>query len=161
MQRHYHLAKSAPAQRVKENYRSERRRGESSEIHAVGGKHGSQRWERRARGDQRFWFFQSILTPFDQNFNGVVQRLVAKEKQVLQLQQEVDRLKAQPHAVDREVHPLPLCDSIFNANVVQDDHMKRERDLSRAKWHMLNEEITKVELKVSRAAVLKSNYNTL
>ena len=37
-----------------------------------------------------------------QNLNGIVQRLIAKEKQVIQLQSEVDRLKAQNPNEGRE-----------------------------------------------------------
>lgn len=37
-----------------------------------------------------------------QNFHGLVQRLVQKEKQVLQLQAEVDRYNAQKPAEDKE-----------------------------------------------------------
>ncbi|KAJ3004363.1 hypothetical protein NUW54_g4848 [Trametes sanguinea] len=62
-----------------------------------------------------------------QNFHGLVQRLVQKEKQVLQLQAELDRLKAQNPAEPREV----------------DDRAKRERD--RVKWHALNEEIANLK----------------
>ena len=43
-----------------------------------------------------------------QNFHGVVQRLVQKEKQVLQLQAELDRLKAQNPAETREIVRVDL-----------------------------------------------------
>ncbi|CDO73783.1 hypothetical protein BN946_scf185015.g111 [Trametes cinnabarina] len=62
-----------------------------------------------------------------QNFHGVVQRLVQKEKQVLQLQADLDRLKAQNPAEPREA----------------DERTKRERD--RVKWHALNEEIANLK----------------
>ncbi|KAI0776213.1 FH2-domain-containing protein [Trametes elegans] len=62
-----------------------------------------------------------------QNFHGLVQRLVQKEKQVLQLQAELDRFKAQNPAETRE----------------NDDRAKRERD--RVKWHALNEEIANLK----------------
>ncbi|EMD40584.1 hypothetical protein CERSUDRAFT_102967 [Gelatoporia subvermispora B] len=56
--------------------------------------------------------------------SGVVQRLVQKEKQVLQLQAEVDRLKAENPTEDREA----------------EERARRERD--RVKWTTLMEEIT-------------------
>ena len=37
-----------------------------------------------------------------QNMQGIVQRLIAKEKQVLQLQKELDQFKAQSSADDQE-----------------------------------------------------------
>ncbi|CAK5262775.1 unnamed protein product [Mycena citricolor] len=64
-----------------------------------------------------------------ENFHGLVQRLVQKEKQVLQLQAEVDRFKAQNPGEAREA----------------DDRAKRERD--RAKWNSLNDEIAKLKTK--------------
>lgn len=41
-----------------------------------------------------------------QGFRGLVQRLVQKEKQVLQLQTEVDRLKAQNPVESRDNVPM-------------------------------------------------------
>ncbi|GLB34079.1 putative diaphanous FH3 domain contatinign protein [Lyophyllum shimeji] len=64
-----------------------------------------------------------------ENFHGLVQRLVQKEKQVLQLQAELDRLKALNPADGRDA----------------DERAKRERD--RAKWNSLNEEIAKLKTK--------------
>lgn len=51
--------------------------------------------------------FESIivwlkLPQSTQNFHGLVQRLVQKEKQVLQLQNELDRVKAQNPTETRE-----------------------------------------------------------
>lgn len=64
-----------------------------------------------------------------QTFQGVVQRLVQKEKQVLQLQAEIDRLKAE--------NP---------AEVKEDERLKRERE--RAKINTLSEEISKLKLRI-------------
>ncbi|KAJ3492688.1 hypothetical protein NLJ89_g11182 [Agrocybe chaxingu] len=66
----------------------------------------------------------------EQNFHGLVQRLVQKEKQVLQLQTELDRYKAQNPSDGRE----------------DDERAKRERD--RIKWNTLMEEITKYKTKI-------------
>ncbi|KAG6910997.1 hypothetical protein DXG01_006051 [Tephrocybe rancida] len=64
-----------------------------------------------------------------ENFHGVVQRLVQKEKQVIQLQAELDRFKAQNPNDGRDA----------------DERAKRERD--RAKWNVLMEEIAKLKTK--------------
>ncbi|KAH7919532.1 hypothetical protein BV22DRAFT_1075069, partial [Leucogyrophana mollusca] len=61
--------------------------------------------------------------------NGLVQRIVQKERQVMQLQAEVDRLQAQNPTEAREA----------------DDRAKRERD--RTKWSSLTEEIAKLKMK--------------
>ncbi|THG96218.1 hypothetical protein EW026_g5579, partial [Hermanssonia centrifuga] len=63
-----------------------------------------------------------------ENFHGLVQRLVQKEKQVIQLQGELERLKAQNPSESREL----------------EEKAKRERD--RAKWNTLMEEIAKSKL---------------
>jgi diaphanous 1 len=68
-----------------------------------------------------------------ENFHGLVQRLVQKEKQVLQLQTELDRFRAQNPAEGREA----------------DDRAKKERD--RLKWNTMMEEITKLKTKNSEA----------
>lgn len=44
---------------------------------------------------------ETVLQP-QQNFHGVVQRLVQKEKQVIQLQTELDRYRAQNPTEDKE-----------------------------------------------------------
>ncbi|KAG6854352.1 hypothetical protein C0991_007857 [Blastosporella zonata] len=64
-----------------------------------------------------------------ENFHGVVQRLVQKEKQVIQLQAELDRFKVQ--------NP--------NDGRGADERAKRERD--RVKWNALMEEIAKLKTK--------------
>ena len=51
--------------------------------------------------DNPIWKTNSICIN-QQNFHGLVQRLVQKEKQVLQLQAEVDRYNAQKPAEDKE-----------------------------------------------------------
>ncbi|TCD69208.1 hypothetical protein EIP91_008311, partial [Steccherinum ochraceum] len=65
------------------------------------------------------------------NFHGLVQRLVLKEKQVLQLQSELDRLKSLHPNEDREA----------------EERAKRERD--RVKWNALNEEIAKLKVQIA------------
>ncbi|KAF9506490.1 hypothetical protein BS47DRAFT_1399443 [Hydnum rufescens UP504] len=67
----------------------------------------------------------------NQNFHGLVQRLVAKEKQVLQLQAELDGLKSLHPGDDKEA----------------DDEARRQRD--RAKWSAMTEEIRKLKTKIS------------
>ncbi|KAJ3556352.1 hypothetical protein NP233_g11996 [Leucocoprinus birnbaumii] len=74
-----------------------------------------------------------------QNFHGVVQRLVQKEKQVIQLQTELDRYRAQNPSEDKEA----------------EERAKRERD--RAKWNALMEEIAKLK---TRAVEVESDINT-
>ncbi|KAJ6515515.1 hypothetical protein C8R45DRAFT_809608 [Mycena sanguinolenta] len=66
----------------------------------------------------------------NENFHGLVQRLIAKEKDVINLQAEVDRWKAQ-------ANPSEARDA--------DDRAKRDRD--RAKWNHLNDEIAKLKTK--------------
>ncbi|PPQ71093.1 hypothetical protein CVT24_009844, partial [Panaeolus cyanescens] len=66
----------------------------------------------------------------EQNFHGLVQRLVQKEKQVLQLQTELDKLKGENFVEAREA----------------DERAKRERD--RVKWNTLMEEISKNKAKI-------------
>ncbi|KAG8880257.1 hypothetical protein FRB97_000969 [Tulasnella sp. 331] len=65
-----------------------------------------------------------------QNFHGLVQRLVQKEKQVLQLQAEVDRFKSENPSEGREA----------------EDRAKRDRE--RNKLNNLNEEIARLKTKV-------------
>jgi diaphanous 1 len=79
---------------------------------------------------QTQWTEPDLLSQSTQNFAGVVQRLVQKEKQVLQLQTELDRLKAQHPGDSREA----------------DERAKRERD--RAKWSSLTDEIAKLKSRV-------------
>lgn len=66
----------------------------------------------------------------NENFHGLVQRLVQKEKQVLQLQTELDRFRAQNPGEGREA----------------DERAKRERD--KVKWNTLMEEIAKLKHKI-------------
>ncbi|KZV82357.1 FH2-domain-containing protein [Exidia glandulosa HHB12029] len=66
----------------------------------------------------------------NQSLNGIVQRLIAKEKQVIQLQSEVDRLKAQNPNEGREA----------------DERARRERD--RLKWNSLSDEIAKLKTQI-------------
>ncbi|KAG6861568.1 hypothetical protein C0995_014864 [Termitomyces sp. Mi166 len=81
---------------------------------------------------------KGVSEPASQSFHGLVQRLVQKEKQVIQLQAELDRYQIQNPSEGRE-----------------DDRAKRERD--RAKWNTLMEEITKLKAKVaSNSAELES-----
>ncbi|KAG8923688.1 hypothetical protein FRC01_012479, partial [Tulasnella sp. 417] len=68
-----------------------------------------------------------------ENFHGVVQRLVQKEKQVIQLQAEMEKLKQQNPAEGRDL----------------DDKAKRERD--KQKISNLNEEIVKLKSKLNDA----------
>jgi len=49
-----------------------------------------------------------------QNFHGLVQRLVQKEKQVLQLQAEVDRYNTQKPAEDKGA----VCSAVLNFSVL-------------------------------------------
>jgi len=65
-----------------------------------------------------------------QNFHGLVQRLVQKEKQVLQLQTQLDRLKSQNPNENRE----------------NDDKGKRERE--KTKLNNLQDELVKIKAKV-------------
>jgi hypothetical protein len=66
----------------------------------------------------------------NENFHGLVQRLVQKEKQVLQLRTELERFKVLNPAEGREV----------------DERAKRERD--KIKWNTLMEEIAKLRHKI-------------
>ncbi|EIW76318.1 hypothetical protein CONPUDRAFT_139713 [Coniophora puteana RWD-64-598 SS2] len=63
------------------------------------------------------------------NMHGLVQRLVQKEKQVMQLKADVDRLQALNPADSKEA----------------DERAKRDRD--RAKWNTLMDEIAKLKMK--------------
>jgi diaphanous 1 len=75
-----------------------------------------------------------------------VQRLVTKEKQVLQLQTEVDRLKAQNPSDGREAVCIKSFDARQTPDITQEEKIRRDRD--RAKWNALNEEIAKLKIKV-------------
>ncbi|KAG8953015.1 hypothetical protein FRC00_006501, partial [Tulasnella sp. 408] len=76
-----------------------------------------------------------------ENFHGVVQRLVQKEKQVIQLQAEMEKLKQQNPAEGRDL----------------DDKAKRERD--KQKISNLNEEIVKLKSKLNDAEAALSIRN--
>ena len=91
-----------------------------------------------------------------QNFHGVVQRLVQKEKQVLQLQTELERFKTQNPGEDRDavcLFPAFYYHSSVIYIQIQDERAKRERD--RLKWNTLMEEISKLKIKV------RKTYNRL
>ncbi|KAF7302007.1 Formin-like protein 6 [Mycena indigotica] len=75
---------------------------------------------------------KSIGKAGQENFHGLVQRLVQREKQVIQLQAEVDRFKAQNPADAREA----------------DDRAKRERE--RARLQKLNDEIAHQKIKADQ-----------
>ncbi|KAK0190552.1 armadillo-type protein [Armillaria mellea] len=75
-----------------------------------------------------------------ESFHGVVQRLVQKEKQVLQLQSELDRIKGQQH-------PNEVRDA--------DERAKQARD--RTKWNTLMDEIAKLKVKNSEAEDITRN----
>lgn len=70
-----------------------------------------------------------------------------KEKEVLQLRTELDRLKAQNPGDGREVVCIVSPSTVNITNMLhQDERAKRERD--RIKWNTLMEEITKHKTKV-------------
>ncbi|KAK0476291.1 hypothetical protein IW261DRAFT_1641921 [Armillaria novae-zelandiae] len=72
-----------------------------------------------------------------ESFHGVVQRLVQEEKQVLQLQSELDRIKGQQQ-------PNEVRDA--------DERVKQARD--RSKWNTLMDEIAKLKVKNGEAETL-------
>ncbi|TFY78768.1 hypothetical protein EWM64_g5245 [Hericium alpestre] len=65
------------------------------------------------------------------NLHGVVQRLVQKEKQVLQLQSELDKLKSQSPSDQRDA----------------DERAKRERD--KVKWNNIMDEMANMKIKLN------------
>lgn len=81
----------------------------------------------------------------------MVQRLVQKEKQVIQLQAELDRYQAQnPVETQELVRSLCFKRSIILRSV-QEDKAKRERD--RAKWNGLMDEISNLKAQVRVTAL--------
>lgn len=78
----------------------------------------------------------------------MVQRLVQKEKQVLQLQTELERFKVQnPETRDAVSFVYALAISV--SHILKDERAKRERD--KVKWNTLMEEIAKLKHKVRKA----------
>jgi diaphanous 1 len=93
----------------------------------------------------RGFFYSQIY--LQQNVHGLVQRLVQREKEVLQLRTELDRFKMQNPGDGREaVCIVPLWILNDTDILLKDERAKRERD--RIKWNTLMEEITKHKTKV-------------
>lgn len=86
----------------------------------------------------------------------MVQRLVQKEKQVLQLQAELDRFKSQNPNEGRDA----VSDLFHNLRpeliMLQDERAKRDRD--RVKWNTLMDEISKLKIKASHCVYLSASF---
>lgn len=78
-----------------------------------------------------------------------MQRLIQKEKQVVQLQAELERYRSQTSSEDRDAVSLYLSPyfSVGRITLLKDERAKRDRD--RTKWNALMEEIARFKIKAS------------
>jgi len=62
-----------------------------------------------------------------QNFHGLVQRLVQKEKQVLQLQAEVDQYRSQNPVEDKEAVRLVISLAFYLSDIFTPNRKRRRK----------------------------------